>query len=57
MISFFFLVVGMQVDLGSFGNTSVIVTAVIVIVLALISKFVGCFTGAKIGEKMDNRSS
>lgn len=47
----------MQVDLGSFSDTGVVFVAVIIIVLALISKYVGCFAGAKMGERMDNRSS
>lgn len=56
LISFFFVVVGMQVDLGSFGNTGVIVMTVVVVLLALVSKYIGCFLGAKLGEHMDNRS-
>ncbi len=56
LISFFFLVVGMQVDLGAFGNTGVVIMTVVVVVLALISKYVGCFIGAKVGEKMDTKS-
>lgn len=56
LISFFFLVVGLQVDLSQFSSVGVIVTTVIVIALALISKYVGCFAGARIGEHMDNKS-
>lgn len=50
-ISFFFLNVGMQVQLDTLTDTSVIVMAVIVIVLALLTKYVGCGFGAKLGDK------
>ena len=50
-ISFFFLNVGMQVDLGDLTDVHVIVMAVIVILLALVTKFIGCGFGAKLGDK------
>ena len=51
MLSFFFLNVGLQVDLGSLTSSSVILLAVVVIVIAILTKYVGCGIGAKIGDK------
>ena len=50
-ISFFFLNVGMQVDLGDLTDVHVIIMAVIVILLALVTKFIGCGFGAKLGDR------
>lgn len=50
-ISFFFLSVGMQVDVNDLMNVSVLIMAVIVILLALVTKFIGCGFGAKLGDK------
>ena len=50
-ISFFFLSVGMQVDINDLMDVSVIIMAVIVILLALVTKYVGCGFGAKLGDK------
>ena len=50
-ISFFFLSVGMQVDINDLMDVNVLIMAVIVILLALVTKFIGCGFGAKIGDK------
>ena len=51
MLSFFFLNVGMQVDLMSLTNATVIFLAVVIIIVAILTKYVGCGIGAKIGDK------
>ena len=51
LLSFFFLNVGLQVDVGTLGDTSVLILVVVVIILAIISKLVGCSLGAKMGDK------
>lgn len=51
LLSFFFLNVGLQVDIGTLGDTSVLILVVVVIVLAIISKLVGCSLGAKMGDR------
>ncbi len=45
LVPFFFIHVGMSVDLASFGD--VIVLAVIVTLLAIVTKFLGCGLGAR----------
>jgi len=50
-ISFFFLNVGLQVDITQINSWGVVLTAVVVIVLAVISKYIGCGLGAYLGEK------
>lgn len=50
-ISFFFVMVGLKVDASALGSTTVIIDIVIVLVLAVVSKYVGCGLGAKIGDK------
>lgn len=50
-ISFFFLNVGMQVDLGECANITVIGMALLFIVLAVITKYYGCGLGARLGDK------
>ncbi len=56
-ISFFFVHVGMQVDLGDLGSTSVIISAVVVILLAVVGKYIGCGIGAKMGDRSTSRES
>ena len=56
MISFFFLNVGLQGDLSAFTTTDIMIDVVIVILLALVSKYIGCGLGARLGEKMDKDS-
>lgn len=46
LVPFFLVNIGMQLDLGVFGNTSVVALAAIVTVVAVITKFVGCGLGA-----------
>ena len=58
LISFFFLNVGLQVDISTLTDTSVIILSVVVIVLALLTKYVGCGIGTRIADKsMDNHSA
>ena len=57
-VSFFFVYVGMNVSLTSFiENTSLITLAIIIIVLACLTKFIGCGLGAKIAEPHMEMSS
>lgn len=49
-ISFFFLHVGLQVDIDAIDG-GVVVSAVVVIALAVISKYVGCGLGTRLGER------
>ena len=57
MISFFFVYVGLKVNLESMMSTEVLIIACVVIVLALITKYVGCGLGARLGDKTVDRSS
>ncbi len=57
LLSFFFLNVGMQVDLFSMTSTSVIILALAALALALVSKYIGCGLGAKIGDRSIDRQS
>ena len=57
LLSVFFLNVGLQVDIGTLGDTSVLVLVVVVIILAVISKLVGCSLGAKMGDRSLDSSS
>ena len=57
MISFFFVNVGLMVDISSLTDMSVIILVVIVILLAMLTKFVGCGFGAKLGDKFIDKSS
>lgn len=57
LLSFFFLNVGLQVDISTLGDTSVLILVVVVIILAVISKLVGCSLGAKIGDRSLDSSS
>jgi Kef-type K+ transport system membrane component KefB len=56
-LSFFFLNVGMQVNLGSMASISVLLLSVVVILLAVATKYVGCNIGAKIGDKSLSKES
>jgi Kef-type K+ transport system membrane component KefB len=50
LVPFFFLFVGIQVDVQSFGGVAVL--AIIITVMAILTKFVGCGLGAmKLGGK------
>lgn len=50
-ISFFFLNVGLQVDIGTLTDSSVLILAVGIILIALATKYIGCGVGAKIGDR------
>lgn len=53
LVPFFFLFVGMSVDLGSFGD--VIILAVAITLLAIITKYIGCGLGSlKLGRGSAN---
>lgn len=56
-ISFFFVNVGLQVELGELGSVDVIISVIIVIILALLSKYIGCGLGAKLGDKTLSKES
>jgi len=46
-VPFFFLFIGIQVNLGEFANTAIIVLRLAVILVAIVTKFVGCGLGAR----------
>lgn len=50
-ISFFFLNVGLQVDLNALTDASILFLAVVVLVLALVTKYIGCGFGAKLADR------
>jgi Kef-type K+ transport system membrane component KefB len=53
LVPFFFLYVGMSVDLSSFGD--VLFIAVVITVLAIITKYIGCGIGSlKLGRESAN---
>lgn len=56
LVSFFFVNVGLNVDLSSVTG-QVLLLAVIIILIAILSKYVGCFTGAKLADKEMDRTS
>ncbi|MBR2254853.1 MAG: cation:proton antiporter [Candidatus Methanomethylophilaceae archaeon] len=56
MISFFFINVGLQVNISSLTDMSVVVIAVVVICLALVTKFIGCGYGAKLVDRNIDKS-
>ena len=51
LISFFFVNVGLQVNIASLTNMTIIVIAVAVIIIAMLTKYIGCGFGAKIGDR------
>ncbi|MDR0509170.1 MAG: cation:proton antiporter [Candidatus Methanoplasma sp.] len=56
-ISFFFLNVGMKVDLGSLASVSAASLAVVVILVAIATKYFGCSIGARLGDKSLSKES
>ena len=57
-VSFFFVYVGMNVDLQMFfDKPELLITALIVIILACITKYIGCGLGAKIADPHLEKSS
>ena len=57
MITFFFVNVGLMVDISSLTDGGVIILVVVVIILAMLTKYFGCGLGAKLGDKSIDRSS
>ena len=56
-ISFFFLNVGMQVDLESLSSISIIILAAVIILIAIATKYIGCSVGAKLGDRTLSKGS
>lgn len=57
MLSFFFLNVGLQVDIDVLSSGNVVLLIVITVILAIIGKYVGCSIGAKLGDRSLDRQS
>lgn len=57
LISFFFINVGLQVDIYSMTDLSIVFLVLIVIILAMVTKYFGCGLGARLGDKTIDRSS
>jgi len=52
LVPFFFLFVGIQVDISSFGTEGILLLMVVIIVIAILTKVVGCGLGAwKLGRR------
>ncbi len=52
LVPFFFLFVGIQVDLSAFGAAGILLLIVVIIAIAIITKVVGCGLGAwKLGRR------
>ena len=56
LVSFFFVNVGLKVDLSGV-DAQLLITVVVVIVLAVLGKYIGCSIGAKLGDKELEKSS
>ena len=56
LVSFFFVNVGLKVNLTGI-DSAMIITIVAVIVLAVLGKYIGCSIGAKLGDKSLEKSS
>ncbi len=56
-ISFFFVHVGLQVEIGSFDNFHAIAEVIVIILLAVVSKYIGCGFGAKIADRSISKES
>ena len=57
MISFFFVNVGLMVDISSLTDFAIVGLVVVVILLAMVTKFIGCGLGARLGDKTIDKSS
>lgn len=57
MISFFFVNVGLMVDISSLTDFAIVGLVVVVILLAMATKFIGCGLGARLGDKTIDKSS
>lgn len=56
-LPFFFLHVGMQVHVSSLTSATVLALAAVVIFLAVIMKYVGCYIGVRISDKTADKKS
>lgn len=56
-LSFFFLNVGMQIDLAQCANWTVVGLSIAVVAIAVFSKYVGCSLGARFGDKTLDKTS
>lgn len=56
LVSFFFVYVGLMVDISAV-TTEVIISFVAVLILAIIGKYFGCGLGAKLGDKTTDKNS
>ncbi len=56
-LSFFFLNVGMQIDLAQCANWTVVGLSAAVVAIAVASKYIGCALGARLGDKTLDRTS
>jgi len=57
MITFFFVNVGLMVDISSLTDISILGLVAVVIVLAMATKYIGCGLGARLGDKTIDKSS
>ena len=57
LISFFFVNVGLQVDISSLTSMDTVILIGAVIVLAMLTKYIGCGLGAKLGDRTIDKSS
>lgn len=57
MLSFFFLNVGLQVDIDVLSNGNVVLLIVATVILAIIGKYIGCGLGAKLGDRTLDKQS
>lgn len=56
-LSFFFLNVGMQINLGECASLHIVWMSAILVILAVLSKYIGCSIGAKMGDRTLDRDS
>lgn len=56
-LSFFFLNVGMQINLGECASLHILWMSAILVILAIISKYVGCSFGARMGDRTLDKDS
>jgi len=57
LIPFFFLNVGMKVDISSLASWPVLLLSAVVILVAIATKYFGCSIGAKMGDKNISKES
>jgi Kef-type K+ transport systems, membrane components len=56
LVSFFFVSVGFKIDLSSM-TSEILMIGIVIIILAVISKYVGCYIGSKADKTMEKDSS